>query len=303
MRIRIGTRGSGLARAQAEEVAGLLKRTDPSIEIEMIVVATAGDRDRVRPLPDIGGSGLFTKALEEALLERGIDLAVHSLKDLPLDLAPGLAIAAIPGREDVRDALVSRGGVPLDRLPAGARIGTSSPRREFQLRALARSRGREDIRVVPIRGNVETRIRKAESGEVDAVVLALAGLGRLGLEPKAAQAFPLDEILPAPGQGALALEARETDVQLLALASALDDPASRDCVFAERAVLRCLGGGCHLALAAYAELRPPTRIRVRAAIEQANQVHRAEAEGALEAAPDRAGWAVGQRLKSAAGIP
>jgi hydroxymethylbilane synthase len=239
----VGTRGSRLARAQTGWVLERLRHLAPDRGWEPVVVTTTGDVSAAMPR----GTGVFVKELQQALLDGAIDLAVHSLKDLPTDPVPGLTVAAIPQRADPREALV---GARLGDLAAGARVGTGSPRRSAQLRRL-----RPDLDVVPIRGNVPTRIEKVHAGEVDAVMVAAAGLGRLGIA--ADWLFDPEVVLPAPGQGALAVEAREgsPDAELLA---ALDDPATRAAVLAERAVLRELGGGCMLPVATYGRLRAGT---------------------------------------------
>jgi hydroxymethylbilane synthase len=233
--LRIGTRGSDLARAQTAWVAEHLAPAGNLVET--IVITTTGDRDRGATL----GTGVFVKELQTALLDRRIDVAVHSLKDLPTEATPGLVLAAIPTRADPRDALV---GAPLRRLPAGASVGTGSPRRAAQLRRL-----RPDLAVVAIRGNIPTRIGRARSGELAAVMLAAAGLERLGLAPD--ELLGTDLVLPAPGQGALAIEVREADAACRSSLAPLDDASTRAAVLAERAVLRELGGGCMLPVAAY----------------------------------------------------
>jgi hydroxymethylbilane synthase len=219
----------------------------PAASFEVQTIRTAGDRSEAS-LSEIGGRGVFVIELERALLEREIDVAVHSLKDLPVEETSGLAIAAVLAREDPRDALVSRRGV-LAELPAGAIVGTGSPRRAAQLVAL-----RGDLRVADIRGNVDTRIRKVEGGEYDAVVLAAAGLARLGWMKRAAQLFDFEQMLPAPGQGALAVQVRSDDAATFARVVTVDHAETRVAVTAERAFERRLGGGCHAAIAALATL-------------------------------------------------
>ncbi|MBX6377192.1 MAG: hydroxymethylbilane synthase, partial [Clostridia bacterium] len=217
-RVRMGTRGSRLALAQAQRVAAALCRRWPGLVVETVVIRTRGDVT-VRPLGELGGDGLFTRAIEEALLEGRVDLAVHSAKDLPTRLAGGCVVAAWPERASVADVLVSRTGAGLAELPPGARVGTSSPRRAALLREL-----RPDLAVVPLRGNVETRLRRVEEGEVDAAVLAEAGLVRLGLETCRTQRLDPAVFVPAAGQGALAVEVRADDGQAAALAAAIADP-------------------------------------------------------------------------------
>lgn len=274
--VRVGTRGSALARAQTQLVLERLQAAFPGRSFEVVTVTTKGDLDQQTPLAE--GSGWFTAALQEALQTGAIDLAVHSYKDLPTARPEGLVIAAVPLREDPRDALVSRNHRPLRALPAGARVGTSSPRRTVQLLAI-----RPDLEVVPIRGNVETRIRKVREGDYDAAVLALAGLRRLGLEVEAAEVFGLEEMLPAPAQGALALECRADDAVAVAMARAIDDPALRATVAAERAFLARLEAGCSFPAAAHAELFGST-LKLHALVSVAGQIFRAKMGGPLESA-------------------
>lgn len=244
--IRLGTRGSALATAQSRLVADLITRATGQ-PVELIIIRTEGD-DITVPLDAPARPGAFVTALREALLEGRIDVAVHSFKDLPSAGPLGLVLCAVPARADARDALVSRTGVPLAELPAGSSIGTSSPRR-----AAALGRVRPDLRIVGIRGNVDTRLRKVREGEVDAAVLAVAGMSRLGRLPEATELLPLEVMLPAPAQGALAVEARLGDPLADAL-TVLDDPESRLLVSAERAVLVGVGAQCSTAVGAHAEL-------------------------------------------------
>lgn len=211
------------------------------------MITAQADRNPDVPLIALGGEGIFVKELEAALLERRIDLAVHSLKDLPLDAPPRLRISAVLKRDEARDALVARAGQPLERLPSGARIGTSSLRRQSQLR-----RQRPEMVFVEMRGNVDTRLRKLDEGRYDAIVLAACGLIRLGLENRITELLDIAQMVPEPGQGALALETRADDAETHELVSALEDPVTRACVEAERAFLRALGGGCRVPIAAYA---------------------------------------------------
>jgi len=245
----VGTRGSRLARRQTESVVALLKEHCPDCRLEVRTVHTTGDR-RPEPLSEISGEGVFTKELETALMAGEIDIAVHSLKDLPTDIAHGLAVAAVTRREDPRDALVSRDRTPLAKLPRGARIGTGSVRRAAQLRLL-----RPDVKPVPIRGNVDTRLAKVGSGDVDAVIVAAAALSRLGWLDRAAELIPLEAMLPAPGQGALAVETRADDAEVLRIVASIDDRDSRLATAAERAFLRRLGGGCRIPVAALATIK------------------------------------------------
>lgn len=248
--IRLGTRPSALARAQAALVRVALKDTYPDLEVELVTVATSGDRSQAtnEPGPD-WGTGVFVKELESALLREEIDLAVHSLKDVPPVLTEGLTLAAIPVREDPLDVLLSSDGRALEDLPPGARVGTSSARRAAFLRAV-----RPDVHFVPIRGNVETRIRKLGEGQYDAIVLARAGLRRLDLE--AAYVVIEPRVLPpAPGQGALAIEARAGERDLLEIVEPLHDPATGAAVRAERRLMANLEGGCRLPVGALATPR------------------------------------------------
>lgn len=240
--LRIGTRGSDLARWQAERVRELLGRR--GVTAEIVIIRTSGDAPGPRPT-GLAVKGLFTKELEEALLGDRVDLAVHSLKDLMVELPEGLVLGAVPERGDPRDALVTRDGCPLERLAAGARVGSSSVRRRAALRA-----ARPDLTVVQLRGNVPTRVRRVEEGRVAAAVLALAGLKRLGLDRHAA---PLDPavFVPAPGQGALAIETRADDRRVRAAVHPLDEPDTRVAVDAERAALAGLGTGCNVPIGAH----------------------------------------------------
>ena len=243
--LRLGTRKSPMAMIQAGHVADLIRqRTGASVEL--VGLTSFGDITRVN-LPDIGGTGVFVSVLREGLLGGNVDLAVHSLKDLPTAALPEITLAAVPSRDDPRDALVGRDGAKLADLPPGAVIGTGSPRRAAQLRLL-----RPDIRPVPIRGNADTRLRKVSAGEVDAVVLAYSGLARLGELERVSQVFEPDDMAPAPGQGALAVECRTDAAGLVRLLAQVDDPGSRAAVTAERAVLAELQAGCSAPLGAYA---------------------------------------------------
>jgi len=247
-RLRIGTRGSRLAVTQAEAVGAMLADAWPGVACETVRISTRGDRQLDRPLPAIGGKGLFTQEIGQALLDGDVDLAVHSLKDLPASASmPGLRVAAIPARAPANDALIATDGLALDTLRQGARVGTSSPRRVAQLLAV-----RPDLQPQSIRGNVETRLRKLREGQVDALVVALAGLVRLGLAEEATQVLPFELMLPAPGQGALAAEIRADNAPVAEMLSRIGDPATTAAVTAERTLLQALGGGCSLPLGALA---------------------------------------------------
>jgi len=248
--IRIGSRGSALALWQAEHVKARLR--DLGHEVEIQVITTTGDRTLDRPLESVGGKGAFLKEIEEALLEREVDLAVHSLKDVPTALPDGLRLCAILERADPRDALLSASGGSLRALPDGARVGTTSLRRQAQLRI-----ARPDLTLADLRGNVDTRIRRLREGHYDAIVLAMAGLTRLGRLADVSEVLDIDTMCPAPGQGAIALECRaDADVTLRAVAS-LQHPVTERAVTAERAFLRGLGGGCNVPLGAHARADGP----------------------------------------------
>ncbi|MEU1213966.1 hydroxymethylbilane synthase [Streptomyces sp. NPDC005791] len=249
--LRLGTRRSKLAMAQSGMVADAVREVTGRA-VELVEITTYGDVSREQ-LAQIGGTGVFVAALREALLRGEVDFAVHSLKDLPTTQPEGLVLAAVPPREDPRDALVARDGLTFEQLPPGARVGTGSPRRMAQLNAYARSHGLE-IETVAIRGNVDTRIGFVRSGELDAVVLAAAGLSRLGRTDEVTGFLPVDTVLPAPGQGALAVECAESSADLAAALAELDDPYTRVAVTAERALLNALEAGCSAPVGALADL-------------------------------------------------
>ena len=243
--LRLGSRRSPMAISQSGDVARLITaRTGRQVEI--VGVTTLGDVSREQ-LTQIGGTGVFVSALRESLLRGEVDFAVHSLKDLPTGAASGITVAAIPARDDPRDALVGRDGAKLADLPPGARIGTGSPRRAAQLSVL-----RSDLTCVPIRGNANTRLAKVRDGELDAVVLAYAGLARIGHTDQVSEIFEPDDMVPAPGQGALAVECRADDAELVALLATIDHPATRAAVTAERSLLAALEAGCSAPVGAYA---------------------------------------------------
>jgi hydroxymethylbilane synthase len=258
--VTLGTRASALARAQTELVAARLVEAVPGLDCTTQVLSTAGDRsqDSGEPLPSIGGKGLFTAELERALRDGAIDVAVHSLKDLPTEEDQGVAIGAVTAREDVRDCLVARVARSLVELPPGALVGTSSLRRSAQLAAL-----RPDLEIRSIRGNVDTRVRKVLDGEYDAAVLAAAGIRRLGLESVVTEWLSDDTMLPAPGQGALAIQCRADDDVVRALLAELDDHRARAETTAERSFLRTLGGGCAAPVAALATVTTTPRVRLQ----------------------------------------
>jgi hydroxymethylbilane synthase len=276
--LRLGSRKSPMAIVQSELVAGLItERTGRRVEIAG--VTTLGDVSRAQ-LTQIGGTGVFVSALREALLGGEVDLAVHSLKDLPAGAAEGIALAAVPPRDDPRDALVARDGAKLADLPAGARIGTGSPRRAAQLLGL-----RGDLRCVPIRGNAGTRLRQVTDGELDGVVLACAGLARIGYAGAISQVFELDEMLPAPGQGALAVECRDDDPELATLLAAVSDEASMAAAVAERSLLEALAAGCSAPVGGYAA--GTRQLLMRAAVLSPDGTRALRAQGSAPAADAR----------------
>lgn len=249
MKLTFATRPSALALWQTRWVIQTLQAIFPDVEFQEKIIITQGDRVLDRSLPEIGGKGLFTQELESALLSGEVDAAVHSLKDLPTEQPDGLRLAAIPTRAEVRDAFVSASGASLEALPSGAVIGTSSLRRGAQL--LAR---RPDLTISPIRGNVDTRVQKIKAGQYDGGILAGAGLIRLGLQQQITHWLPLDWMLPAPGQGALAVQCRSADADTIVVLSQIQDPVAEMATRAERAFLQALGGGCSLPVGAYARL-------------------------------------------------
>ena len=246
-RLVYATRRSQLALAQSRAFVASIARLEPLLAIEELTVTTTGDRIQDRPLSEVGGKGLFVKEIEQSLLDGQADLAVHSSKDIPGELMPGLYLSCFPEREDARDVLVSRSGAKLAELPAGARVGTTSLRRSVQLRA-----ARPDLVIEPIRGNVDTRLRKCEEGVVDAIVLARAGLVRLGLAERATEVLDVTVSLPAIGQGALGVEQREGDERVARLLARVNHPPTALAVAAERGVMKAVSGDCQTPVAAYA---------------------------------------------------
>jgi hydroxymethylbilane synthase len=272
----LGTRASALARAQTESVIALLTAAWPDLDAETRVISTAGDRTQAsgEPLPEIGGKGLFTAELERALRDGDIDLAVHSLKDLPTEGSDGVVVGAVSARDDVRDCVVARESGSLAELPRGAVVGTSSLRRSAQLRAL-----RSDLDVRSIRGNVDTRIEKLRGGEYDAVVLAAAGIRRLGLEEAVTEWLEADVMLPAPGQGALAIQCRADDDAILTLLSEVDQQRARAETTAEREFLRVLGAGCAAPVAAMATSTTTPRVRLQGLVASVDGTRMVRVEG------------------------
>ena len=290
-KIRIGTRGSRLALTQAGRARDRLASAHPETAFELEIIKTTGDRLKSAPLSVIGGQGVFTKELQDALADGRIDLAVHSLKDLPSHTPDALVIAAVPEREDPRDALVlpvadgaQKTINSLDELPRGSNVGTSSPRRLAQLK-----HARPDLRITELRGNVDTRLRKLDAGDYDAIVLAAAGLRRLGLHARISLAIPVGEMLPAIGQAALGIEARFDDAEARELARAIDDMTTHRAVDAERSLLRHLGGGCQLPIAGFAEIHDSElRLRGLVAAPDGSTIVRDELRGDADA-PEQLG--------------
>jgi len=291
VKLRIGTRGSSLARRQVELVIAAMRSSEPNTEIEVVVVQTEGDRRLDVSLDSVGGQGVFVKEIEQRLLAGEIDIAVHSLKDMPSDTPAGLFIGALLARADARDALVARDGLDLHSLPEGARIGSDSRRRGAQLLAL-----RPDLRIEGIRGNVETRLRKVDEGEYDGVALAVAGLERLGLLGRATQVFEVAEVIPAPGQGAIAIECRAEDRETRTLLATIDDANTRAATDAERAFLSVLGAGCRLPVGAYATVAGDT-LKLGAVLAGEDGVlHRGDSTGTPRTAK-QVGQALAWRLR------
>jgi hydroxymethylbilane synthase len=294
--LRIATRKSPLALWQSEHVAARLRAAHPGLQVELVPMSTRGDQVLDRSLAAIGGKGLFLKELELAMARGEADCAVHSLKDVPMELEPGFALAAILARADHADAFVGNDFDGIDALPRGARVGTSSLRRQAQLRAR-----RPDLELLDLRGNVNTRLAKLDAGEYDAIVLACAGLQRLGFESRIRARLDAPDWLPAPAQGAIAIECRDGDPAVHALCAALDDAPTRTCVEAERAMNRALHGSCHVPVAALAQLEEGgARIVLRGLVGSAadGRMVRAEVAGAA-AAPELRGVQVARRLLDA----
>ncbi len=255
MKMIFATRPSKLARWQTQWVINALQMLHPTLECDEKIITTQGDKILDKPLPEIGGKGLFTQELESELLSGAVHCAVHSLKDLPVENPTGLTIGCIPSRAEVRDALISANGYTIATLPNGASVGTSSLRRSAQILSL-----RPDLSIQSLRGNVDTRLRKALDGQYDAIILAGAGLTRLSLENRVTEWLSLDVMLPAPGQGALAVQCRADDPSTLDLLAALEDASARKAVTAERVFLSGLGGGCSVPVAAHATVESLIRL-------------------------------------------
>jgi hydroxymethylbilane synthase len=291
-RIIIASRESALALWQARHVRSLLMARYPQLQVDILGMTTEGDRRLEVSLARIGGKGLFVKELEDALAAGRADIAVHSVKDVPMEVPAGFTLAAIGERADPRDAFVATRDGELSALPAGARVGTSSLRRKCQLRARF-----SELRIEPLRGNVPTRLRKLDEGQYDAVILAAAGLKRLGLEDRITRVLPPAECLPAPGQGALGIECLDSRGDLIGLLAALDHGPTRTCVSAERAFSRALSGSCNVPLGAYAELEgSQLRLRGFVGAPDGSRLLRGERSGPPTAA-DTIGQALAESLK------
>ncbi|HHW13462.1 MAG TPA: hydroxymethylbilane synthase [Firmicutes bacterium] len=296
IKVKVGTRESRLALWQTEWVVGELAKAHPDRDFEYVHIKTKGDKILDSPLAKIGDRGLFVKEIEEALLASEVDLAVHSMKDVPTEIQPGLVIAAVSRRADPRDCLLSRRHRSFAELPQGAKVGTSSLRRVAQLKA-----ARPDLEFIPIRGNLDTRLRKLDTLELDAIVLAAAGLDRLGWTALVVERLSPDLCLPAVGQGALGVETRAGDAETLALVSVLADPVTAACVAAERAFLAELEGGCQVPIGALAELDGGgLRLRGAVASLDGDRLVRGERRGPVHSA-DTLGRELGQELLSRGG--
>ncbi len=292
MKLVIGTRGSKLALWQSDFIASLLKKRFPGLEFEKRIIKTTGDKLRDAPLAKIGGKGLFVKEIDEAVARGDVDFAVHSMKDVPTELLPELTIAATPEREEVNDALISRSGEGIEELPSGAVVGTSSLRRIAEVRNF-----RPDLEVKNLRGNVDTRLRKLRAGEYDAIIMAKAGLKRLGFEGEITQTLPVEQFTPSVGQGAIAVVARR-DSEVMDYLKAINHEESLARVQAERALLRALGGGCQVPLGAYTEVangtlsilaavlspdgRERVEVKLKGKLSEAEALGKAAAEALLE---------------------
>ena len=276
--LRIGSRGSRLALLQAEFIRSLIKSKFPEITTELHIIRTTGDKILDSQLSEIGGKGVFVKEIEDALIRNEIDIAVHSMKDLPTILPNGLTIGAVAERHDPRDVLVSKNDIKFNELPKGAKVGTSSLRRQAQLLNL-----RPDLQIFPLRGNVDTRVRKVRSEGLDSAVLALAGLERMGFKDEIAEIFPVDVLVPAPGQGALAVECREDDREINDIISQINHKESSISASAERAFLAELGGGCQVPVGCYARIKKD-RINILGLIASTDgrEIIREEIDGSVE---------------------
>ena len=289
--IRIATRKSPLALWQAHFVQSRLQQLYPQLRVELLPMSTKGDKILDSPLAKVGGKGLFVKELEQAILAGDADIAVHSMKDVPVEFPEGLGLTIICERDDPRDAFVSTGFASIAELPAGSRVGTSSLRRQCQLRAQ-----RPDLQVIDLRGNVNSRLAKLDAGEYDAILLAAAGLKRLGLQERISALLPTELSLPANGQGAVGIECRLDDNELLSLLAPLEHPQTRQRVLAERAMNRALQGGCQVPIGAYAELEGDTLwLRGLVGLPDGSRILRAELRGTASE-PEALGQALAEQL-------
>jgi hydroxymethylbilane synthase len=289
--LRIGTRGSALALWQARSIARVLRETTGA-EPEIVIIKTSGDKFQQASFSQIGTKGVFIKELEDALLDERIDLAVHSMKDVPTEMPEGLTIAAIGKREDVRDALLSASGATLASLPQGARVGTSSLRRQSQL-----LHARRDLRMLELRGNVDTRIEKLKRGDYDAIVLAKAGLDRLGLSADISEVLPQEVSLPAAGQGAIGIEARAADAATLRVLTTLEDAETRSAVTAERSALAGLGGGCQVPIGAWGRIEKGKLVLDVGVLSADGKQRMWEKDSGLPAEAEAIGKRVAQKLR------
>jgi hydroxymethylbilane synthase len=288
--IRVASRRSRLAMTQTQWVIEKLQAAVPEVEFEIVPVVTEGDRVLDVSLSKIGGKGLFVSEIERKILAGEADLAVHSLKDVPAELAPGLVLAAMPKREDPRDALIARPGITLQDLPSGAIVGTSSLRRAAQIKAL-----RPDLRIEPLRGNIDTRLGRLEAGDFDAIILAAAGLVRMGWADRIHQVLPPEQVVPAIGQGILAIECRSDDTELRQLLQRIGDPETESEAAAERSLLARLGGSCQVPVGGLATPLPDGRLRLLGVVAgpDGHPLLRAEA---VDTDPARLGQEVADRL-------
>jgi len=290
-RLIIGTRGSRLALWQAEWAKATLQDHLSDVEVDLKVIRTSGDQDQTTPLGQLGGRGVFTKEIERALLAGEVDVAVHSLKDLPTDLPEGLALGAVSPREDCRDALIARAASSFAALPQGARVGTGSLRRRALLLHV-----RPDLRMQDLRGNLDTRLRKLKAEGLDAIVLAVAGLSRMGWADRITERLPFSVCLPDAGQGAIGIEVRADDAEALRAVSVLNDADTRRSVTAERALLKALGGGCQVPIGAWGRVESG-RLKLDAVVASVDgkRLIRDRAEGAREG-PEEVGQGLAERL-------
>jgi hydroxymethylbilane synthase len=295
--VRVGTRGSALALAQTALAIDALTAIDPNSTYEPTIIRTEGDRDKTTPLTVLGGQGVFTVALQDALLRGEVDMAVHSAKDLPPATPDGLALAAFPERADPHDVFISRHGLSLAALPPGARVGTSSRRRAVQARAI-----NPRIEIVELRGNLDTRLRKSAESEYDGIIVAAAGLDRMGWQERITEYLPVDRFVPSPGQGALGIECRADDATLRAALARIDHQPTRAAVTAERALLVAAGAGCTMPLAGYAEVENDELRLWGMAADMDDANARWITRTAPAADPFHAGWQLAEALGLVSGV-